>query len=65
LSLRKHREPVDKGFREEALDRLGKTSDKYGGAKEVLKAINTYSGIKELDVRVGGLKKKRTDVEAE
>jgi len=42
-----------------------KTSDKYGGAKEVLKATNTYSGIKELEVQASGLEKRRADVEAE
>jgi len=64
-ALRKHSELVDKGFTEEALDELVKTSDKYGGAKEVLKAINTYSGIKELEVQVSGLDKKKADIEAE
>jgi len=36
----------------------------YGGVKEVLKAINTYSSVKGLEAEVSGLDEKRTDLEA-
>ena len=53
------------GFDEEVLRRLKEASDRYGGVRDVLEAVNAYGGLAELRSEVGKLEKKRMEVESE
>jgi DNA repair exonuclease SbcCD ATPase subunit len=53
------------GFDEEVLRRLKEASDRYGGVRDVLEAVNAYGGLAELRSEVGKLEERRMEVESE
>lgn len=52
-------------FDEAALKALKKLSDRYGGVKEVLESVNTFTNLGELESKVREIETKRLDVESE
>lgn len=53
------------GFDEAALKALKKSSDRYGGVKEVLESVTNFTNLGELESKVREIEKKRLDVESE
>ncbi len=64
-ALRLYEELKNLGFDEEALKQLETSSEKYGGVKRVLEAVNTYTSLAELKSKVEEHEKKRVNVESE
>lgn len=54
-----------KGFDEKTLDELKRSSEKYGGHKAVLEAINEYAGLTGLQQKISSLRLEESKVEAE
>jgi chromosome segregation ATPase/Fe2+ transport system protein FeoA len=53
------------GFDEITLKMLKNASDKYGGVKSVIEAVNKYTKLTELESKVEELEKKKSNVESE
>ncbi|MCP8311498.1 MAG: hypothetical protein L6M37_00910 [Candidatus Methylarchaceae archaeon HK02M1] len=63
--LNLHKELEDLGFDEATLRKLKTSADNFGGVKEVLEAVNTYTNLAELQSKVDDLKKKSIDLESD
>jgi len=63
-ALKIYEELKSLGFDEATLKELKASSDRHGGVKGVLEAMNTYNNLIELKVKVEELEKKKSDVES-
>jgi predicted nucleic acid-binding Zn-ribbon protein len=64
-ALRIYDELKSLGFDEATLKQLKLSSDRYGGVKGVLDAINTYRNLIELKDKVVELEKKKLDIDSQ
>ena len=63
--LELYRELEGNGFTLEVLSKLKKVSEKYGGLNNLLEAIDTYSGLKDLEELVAKVRREKESVEAD
>jgi len=64
-ALKLYEELRGMGFDEEVLRSLKNVSEKYGGVKNVMDAVNTYGSLTDLESEVRKLEERKSSLEAE
>ncbi len=63
--LNLHARLVELGFSEEVMKKLLDSSNKFGGPKGVMDAVNVYASLQEISSKLGDTKKKLREVETQ
>jgi DNA repair ATPase RecN len=64
-ALKLYEELRNLGFDENVLEELRESSEKYGGVKGVLEAVNAYKSLVDLKSEINELEKRKSDLESD